>query len=106
MISLISLLLIFVGLVIMVIGSYGIAKFPDIYSRLQASSAADTVAAMVVLTGLLLRSRELFEGLKIGSLILFLFLTGPIITHSIARAAFLSKREPHQGESSSDRRKQ
>lgn len=95
MISIISTALFFLGLTVVALGSLGIARFPDIYSRLQASSAADTVGVVITLLALILYNGLTSTDIIIGLLMLFIFLTGPIITHSIARAAFLTRRLPY-----------
>ncbi len=89
-----SLLLIYLGLLIMLIGSFGIARLSNIYSRLQASGVSDTVGVILILLGFLLRNGFRFSDSFLGLLILFFFVTGPIVTHSIAKTAFLSKVEP------------
>ena len=92
--NLFSLILIYFGLFLMLVGSFGIARMPDIYSRLQASGVSDTVGVIVILLGFLLRDGFGFSDSFLGLLILFFFVTGPIIGHSIAKSAFLSKVEP------------
>lgn len=94
--NIISLILIYLGLLVMLIGSFGVARLPDIYSRLQASGASDTVGVIVILVGFLLRRGLRFSDTFLGLLILFFFITGPIVTHSIAKSALLSKVEPSQ----------
>lgn len=94
--NIISLILIYIGLFFMLVGSFGIARMPDIYSRLQASGVSDTVGVIVILMGFLLRKGFSFSDSFLGLLILFFFVTGPIIGHSIAKSAFLSKVEPSQ----------
>lgn len=91
-----SYFLIYTGLTAMIIGSFGIARLPDIYSRLQASGASDTVGVILTLTGFLIRGGFKHNDLFLGLLIFFFFATGPIVTHSIAKAAFLSKIEPNK----------
>ncbi|MFP4588900.1 MAG: monovalent cation/H(+) antiporter subunit G [Candidatus Acetothermia bacterium] len=97
-----SFALIYLGLTTMVIGSFGIARLPDLYSRLQASGAADTVGAIIALAGFLLHGGLEFSDAFLGILILFLFVTGPIVTHSIAKAAFLSEVKPLSDRKSRD----
>jgi len=96
MINIISYLLIYVGLVIMFIGSIGIARLPDIYARLQASGASDTVGVVLILVGFLIRDGLKLSDSFLGLMAVFFFVTGPIVTHSIAKSAFLSKIEPSQ----------
>jgi multicomponent Na+:H+ antiporter subunit G len=93
--GILALGLIFIGLFIILIGSLGVVRFPNIYSRLHAGSAADTIGTIFVLIGFLLKGEAGFEGYKIGLLIVFIFITGPIITHKIAKSAFLSRRDFH-----------
>ncbi|MFP4507565.1 MAG: monovalent cation/H(+) antiporter subunit G [Candidatus Acetothermia bacterium] len=92
--NVISLILIYLGLLVTLIGSYGIAALPDIYSRLQASGASDTVGVIIILLGFLLRNGFSFSDSFLALLAFFFFVTGPIVTHSIAKSAFLSKVEP------------
>ncbi len=91
----ISIAVVYLGLVVMLIGSIGIVRFPDIYSRLQASSASDTVGVVIVLLGLILHQGLNPPDLRTFLLMVFILITGPIVTHSIAKAAFLSKRKPY-----------
>ena len=100
--NILSLVLIYLGLVVMFIGSFGVARLPDIYSRLQASGASDTVGVIIVLLGFLLRDGFQFSDSFLGLLILFFFVTGPIVTHSIAKAAFLSKVKPSKARKQED----
>ena len=89
-----SLVLIFLGLALMLIGSLGITRLPDIYSRLQASGVSDIVGVVIVLLGFLVRSGFTASDGFLGLLAVFFFVTGPIVTHSIAKAAFLSRVKP------------
>jgi len=94
MINALSSALIYLGLIVTLIGSVGIARLPDIYARLQASGASDTVGVILVLIGFILRDGFQFSDSFLGLMVLFFFVTGPIVTHSIAKSAFLSKVEP------------
>lgn len=89
-----SYVLIYTGLTAILICSFGIARLPDTYSRLQASGASDTVGVILTLLGFLIRGGFKHTDLFLGLLIFFFFATGPIVTHSIAKAAFLSNVEP------------
>lgn len=93
--NVLSYFLIYTGLSAIVIGSFGIARLPDLYSRLQASGASDTVGVILTLLGLLLQEGFRPADSFLGLLIFFFFVTGPIVTHSIAKAGFLSNVEPH-----------
>lgn len=91
----IPIAVVYLGLAVMILGSIGLVRFPDIYSRLQASSASDTVGVVIILLGLMLHQGLNPGDLRILLLMVFILITGPIVTHSIAKAAFLSKRKPY-----------
>jgi len=94
--NIVSTVIIYIGLIFMLIGSVGIARLPDIYARLQASGVSDTVGVILVLVGFLIRNGFKFSDSFLGLMVLFFFFTGPIVAHSIAKSAFLSKVEPSQ----------
>ncbi len=87
-----------IGLTAMIIGSLGIARLPDVYSRLQASGASDTAGIITLLLGLVFYNGFTFSDVFLGLLILLIFITGPIITHTITKAAFLSRVDPTQNQ--------
>ena len=87
----ISNILIGLGLLFVVIGTIGILRFRDVYSRLQASGVSDNAGLGLVLIGLIVRNGLSADDLKLGLLLLLLLLTNPIITHSIAKSAFVMR---------------
>ena len=84
-------ILIGLGLLLVVIGSLGIIRFRDIYSRLQASGVSDNAGLSLVLLGLILRDGFAKHDLTLVFLLLLLLLTNPIVTHSIAKSAFTQR---------------
>lgn len=100
--TILSYVLISIGLAITVIGSFGVAILPNIYARLQASGAADTSGFVIVLLGLLFYGGLTYSDLYLVLLIIFVFITGPIITHTISKAAFLSGITPADDEKGGD----
>ncbi|HHR84741.1 MAG TPA: hypothetical protein ENL23_00145 [Candidatus Acetothermia bacterium] len=87
----ISDVLIGLGLVFLVIGTIGILRFRDVYSRLQASGVSDNAGLSLILIGLIVRSGFSGDDLKLGFLLFLLLLTNPVITHSIAKSAFVRR---------------
>ena len=85
------------GLAFLVIGTVGILRFRDMYSRLQASSVSDNAGLGLVLLGLIAVSGFEWRDLSLGLLLLLLLVTNPIATHSIAKSAF-TQRYTEQGE--------
>jgi len=87
----ISDVLIGLGLAFLVIGTIGILRFRDVYSRLQASGVSDNAGLGLILIGLIARNGFSSDDLNLGLLLFLLLLTNPIITHSIAKSAFVRR---------------
>jgi len=87
----ISDVLIELGLAFLVIGTIGILRFRDVYSRLQASGVSDNAGLGLILIGLIARNGFSSDDLKLGLLLFLLLLTNPIIIHSIAKSAFVRR---------------
>jgi multicomponent Na+:H+ antiporter subunit G len=75
------------GSVFMVIGALGVVRMPDIFTRLHAASVSDTFGVGLILIGLILVGGLSLVSVKLAFLLAFLFLTGPVATHAVARAA-------------------
>ena len=90
--------LLLVGAFFLFVGSFGLAKLPDLMRRLHAPTKATTlgigstlIASMLYF--LLLQGTPSFHELLIT---LFLFLTAPVTAHMISKAHILRHRELHQ----------
>lgn len=75
------------GSAFMVIGALGVVRMPDVFTRLHAASVSDTFGVGLILVGLILVGGLTLVSVKLGFLLAFLFLTGPVATHAVARAA-------------------
>lgn len=93
----IGLILIFAGSVISVIGAFGLLRFPDIYSRTHAQTVVNVGGTCLILIGVFFEA-PLFSlySVKAILLIIFIFLTSPVGTHAIARAAYKSGVKPRK----------
>lgn len=78
-------ILILIGSLFLLLGSLGIFRMPDVYNRLQAGTKATTLGAMSLILGV----GFLHEGflLKSIALVIFIVLTNPISSSTIARAS-------------------
>ncbi len=81
--------LIVLGVAFVYIGSVGLLRFRDVYSRLQASGVSDNAGLGLILIGLILRSGWNRHDAVLLVLLLLLLITNPIVTHSVARSAFV-----------------
>ena len=78
------------------IGSIGLARLPDLFTRLHGPTKATTLGVGGILIASVLHFSTQGEGLSLHELLvtLFLFATAPVSAYLIARAA-LHLRTPH-----------
>ena len=93
----IGLALIFAGSAISVIGAIGLVRFPDIYTRTHAQTVINVGGTCLLLLGIFFEAPFLsLYSAKSLLLIIFIFLTSPVGSHAIARAAYKSGVKPHK----------
>jgi multicomponent K+:H+ antiporter subunit G len=82
-------LLLLVGLAFTLVGSIGLVRLPDFYTRMHAPTKATTlgVSSILAAAALTLPGHPVATALKALLIITFLFLTAPIGAHMLARAA-------------------
>lgn len=84
------------GLFFMLVGTFGILRMPDVYTRLHAAGMTDTMGAGMILAGLCFQTPEAPVILRLLLILLFLWFTSPIATHSLAKAALHGDMDPEQ----------
>ena len=77
----------FLGVALCLLASVGILRMPDVYTRMQASTKAGTLGIALIMASVALHFRDAVTGLQAALVIAFLFLTPPIASHLLARAA-------------------
>lgn len=91
------------GLFFMLVGTFGLLRMPDIYTRLHAAGMTDTMGAGFLLLGMALQTvvgilhgetSYWFVLLRIVFIYSFLLFTSPIATHALARAGLAGGVEP------------
>lgn len=85
------------GVLLTLLGTLGLLRFPDVYTRIHAVSLTDTGGATLVLLGLALVSGLEPETLKLGIIWLFIMLTTPAAANALANAAYGSNHKPRIG---------
>ncbi len=85
------------GAILAVIGTVGVLRFPDFYTRLHAASVTDTAAATLAIVGMVLLAPSWAVVFKLAVVWLFLFLTGPTSSHALANAAHTAGLQPMIG---------
>ncbi len=81
-------ILILIGSLFLFLGSLGIFRMPDVYNRLQAGTKATTLGAMSLILGIGFLNNEFL--VKSIVLIIFIVLTNPVSSSTIARASHKS----------------
>ena len=92
--SWIAIGLIVVGLYFLVVGSIGMLRLPDVFSRAHALSLTDSLGAFFVLVGLAVYEGLSMNLLKILVVLALIYLLNPVIAHATVRAAYRSGLRP------------
>lgn len=88
-----SWILIVGGSLFVVVGGIGALRMPDLFTRMHAASVTDSLAPILILSGLMLQSGLNLYTVKLFAILLFLLLSGPAASNALASAALLSGRE-------------
>ncbi|MBN8828651.1 MAG: monovalent cation/H(+) antiporter subunit G [Sphingobacteriia bacterium] len=87
-------ILILTGTIICLIGSIGLIKLPDFYTRLHAAGVIDSLGTVLIILGVAFKHGFSIFSLKIILLGIFAFITIPTNTHALAKAAFIGGLKP------------
>lgn len=85
------------GALLCVVGTVGVLRFPDFYTRLHAASITDTSGAGLVLLGMALMAPHWLVLVKLFCMLGFLMLTSVTGTHALANAAHTAGLQPKIG---------
>ena len=103
-----SIILITAGVFFFFTATFGLLRFPDFYSRLQATGKGDTLGSLLVIAGLALYN--LSSGISLASVLVsvkllliavFIFIANPTATHALTRAGQDAGVEPWTKEDNS-----
>lgn len=81
------------GIFFFLVGTIGILRFPDIYTRAHSSAKCDTLGTVFTLLGLCIYNGFDAVTLKIIVIIGFIWITSPTATHIITKAHYEKERE-------------
>ncbi|MCL4078651.1 monovalent cation/H(+) antiporter subunit G [Coriobacteriia bacterium Es71-Z0120] len=90
----VSVVLISIGAFFFFVGTLGLLRFPDFYSRTHGATKCDTVGAGSILIGLALLRGLAPDALKILAIAALVLLTSPTAGHALARAAYRTGLRP------------
>jgi len=86
--SIIAIILISLGTFFMAVGSIGLIRLPDFYSRAHAQGKVDTLALILVIMGLVVYEGFTINSIKLVLIITFVALTNPTGTNALTNAAY------------------
>lgn len=92
--EIISVLFIVIGIFFMFIGSLGVIRLPDFYSRTHAASKTDTLGILLVVVGMIVFEGASLNSVKLSFILIFIALANPIGSHALARAAMKTGLKP------------
>lgn len=92
--NILGLIFVATGVVFMLIGSIGIIRLPDFYSRSHATSKSDTLGIILIIGGLIIFEGFTLNSLKLLFIIIFIFIANPTGAHALGRAAFRKGLKP------------
>jgi len=88
-----------VGIFFILVGSIGLLRFPDFYTRLHATGKCDTLGGGFVILGAMIYHffqypETLLVPAKLAFLVFFIFIANPTATHAIMKAAYKTGVKP------------
>lgn len=79
------------------LGTFGLFRFPDPYTRMHAVGMGDTLGVGLIGIGLLLLSPSWILRLKLIVILLLFWTINPAMTHLVAKAGLIHGIEPVKG---------
>ena len=70
-----------------IVGTVGLVRLPDFFTRMHGASVTDTLGAGLILLGLVLQAGLTLVAVKLGFLAIFIFFASPAATHALVKAA-------------------
>ncbi len=98
--SILTIILVLAGLFFFLVGTVGILRLPDFYTRLHAAGKCDSLAAVLMIVGLAVYNLDPFSfsallvSAKLMMIAAFVFITSPTATHAVTEAALVLGVKP------------
>ncbi len=86
--ELVSALLLLIGATFMLLAAVGVARMPDLLTRMQTATKASTLGIGCLLLAVAVHFSQLSIITRALATIAFVFLTAPVAAHMIGRAAY------------------
>lgn len=87
-------IIVLAGVFFFIVSTIGLLRFPDIYTRLHATSKGDTLGAGLCLLGVIIHLGFTITSVKLFLVIIFIWITSPTSAHLIGKAAYRANVRP------------
>lgn len=100
LLTLLAMALIVSGLFFFLVGTIGILRLPDFFTRLHAAGKCDSLASVLIIGGVALYNLQPFTlasllvSVKLLLIVIFIFVASPTATHAITEAAVVLGVKP------------
>jgi len=96
-VDVVSWVLLVSGGLFCVIGSVGLLRLPDFYTRVHAASITDTIGFGLLLAGMMLQAGMSLISAKLAIIGLLIFFVSPTATHALVKAGMTRGVKPLLG---------
>ncbi|KTD71202.1 monovalent cation/H(+) antiporter subunit G [Legionella tucsonensis] len=86
--NILSIVCILIGSLFILIAAIGMLRMPDLLMRMHAATKAGTLGTGLILIGVVFHFQKWSVTIEAFLTILFIFITAPIASHLLARAAY------------------
>ncbi|WP_424984381.1 monovalent cation/H(+) antiporter subunit G [Microbulbifer sp. S227A] len=94
LVDILSWVFILSGSFFTIVGSLGVLRLPDFWTRLHGMSISDSAGVILLILGMAMQAGLTLITVKLFIILAFLFITGPTSTHAVANAALVSGLKP------------
>jgi multicomponent Na+:H+ antiporter subunit G len=91
------------GSFLCITGGVGLLRLPDFFSRVHAAGVTETLAAPLLLSGLMLQMDWSLDLLKVLLILMFILATNPTASHAMAKAALHGGQGPNDETAKEDK---
>ena len=82
------------GSFFILVGSLGLVRMPDMYTRMHAASLIDTLGAGLFIAGLMIQGGMTLITVKLLLMLVFVFFASPTASYALANAAWSQGVKP------------
>lgn len=82
-------ILLWVGFFFLFVGTLGLIRLPDLYTRMHATAKCDTLGTGLILIALMTQMSGYNEVVKLVTIFAFIWSINPLVTHLIGHVAYL-----------------